>query len=208
LLDTNVKENSDVDRLITGHLYGGDTETRIVQEKVLGIGGVRLLRKLGIDPQVYHLNEGHAAFSTLELAREHITANPEASFAGAVEKVREKCVFTTHTPVAAGNDAFSPDVLIECFSKEFIDSLKLTSGEFLALGRADLTDDKEFFGMTPLAIRMCRSANGVSAKHGEVSRGLWLKMFPDLSDAGSVPITSVTDGVHAPTWVAPVFQSA
>lgn len=207
LLDTNVEQNADVDRLITGHLYGGDTETRIVQEKVLGIGGVRLLRKLGIDPDVYHLNEGHAAFSTLELAREHIAANPEASFAGAVETVRSKCVFTTHTPVSAGNDAFDPNTLVECFSNEYISSLKLTDGEFLALGRADLSDDKEFFGMTPLAIRMCRSANGVSEKHGEVSRGLWLKMFPDLSDAGAVPITSVTNGVHAPTWVAPAFQS-
>ncbi|MEQ1643394.1 MAG: alpha-glucan family phosphorylase [Pyrinomonadaceae bacterium] len=207
LLDTNVEQNSDVDRLITGHLYGGDTETRIVQEKVLGIGGVRLLRKLGVDPAVYHLNEGHAAFSTLELAREHIAAHPDASFAGAVETVRSKCVFTTHTPVSAGNDAFDPNLLDECFSDEYIDSLKLTHGEFLALGRADLSDDKEFFGMTPLAIRMCRSANGVSVKHGEVSRGLWLKMFPDLSDAGAVPITSVTNGVHAPTWVAPAFQS-
>jgi starch phosphorylase len=120
--------------------------------------------------------------------------------------VREKCVFTTHTPVAAGNDVFDPKLLIECFSKGFVDSLKLTPSEFLALGRADLADDKEFFGMTPLAIRMCRSTNGVSAKHGEVSRDLWLKMFPDLSDSGAVPITSVTNGVHAPTWIAPAFQ--
>ncbi len=207
LLDTNVEQNSDVDRLITGHLYGGDTETRIVQEKVLGIGGVRLLRKLGVDPTIYHLNEGHAAFSTLELAREYLADNREHNFADAVSAVRSKCVFTTHTPVAAGNDMFAPDTLIQCFSSEFIDSLKLTSGEFLALGRANLSDDKEFFGMTPLAIRMCRSANGVSAKHGEVSRELWLKMFPDLADAGAVPITSVTNGVHAPTWIAPVFQS-
>ncbi|MFZ1700232.1 MAG: alpha-glucan family phosphorylase [Pyrinomonadaceae bacterium] len=207
MLDTNVPQNSDVDRLITGHLYGGDTETRIVQEKVLGIGGVRLLRKLGIDPRVYHLNEGHAAFSTLELAHEHLIANPDDTFADAVESIRPKCVFTTHTPVAAGNDAFAPDLLVECFSDEYIASLKLTSGEFLALGRANLADDQEFFGMTPLAIRMCRSANGVSAKHGEVSRDLWLKMFPDLSESASVPITSVTNGVHAPTWIAPAFQN-
>lgn len=206
LLDTNVAENSDVDRLITGHLYGGDTETRIVQEKVLGIGGVRLLRKLGISPDVYHLNEGHAAFSTLELAKEFLAENADKNFADAVETVRAKCVFTTHTPVSAGNDSFAPEVLTECFSSEFIDSLKLTRGEFLALGRADLSDDKEFFGMTPLAIRMCRSANGVAKKHGEVSRGLWLKMFPDLADAGAVPITSVTNGVHPPTWIAPAFQ--
>ncbi len=207
LLDTNISENADVDRLITGHLYGGDTETRIVQEKVLGIGGVRLLRKLGVEPEVYHLNEGHAAFSTLELVREHVEQHPEASFADALAEVKPKCVFTTHTPVAAGNDVFDPKLIVECFSEEFIDSLKLTTGEFLALGRADLADDKEFFGMTPLAIRMCRSANGVSAKHGEVSRQLWLKMFPDLADAGAVPITSVTNGVHPPTWIPPLFQS-
>ena len=207
LLDTNVDQNNAIDRMITGHLYGGDAETRIVQEKVLGIGGVRLLRMLGIDPSVYHLNEGHAAFSTLELAREWLGLNPDKGFAASVAAVRQKCVFTTHTPVAAGNDTFPPDVLINCFSGDFISSLKLNESEFLALGRAVLSDDNEHFGMTPLAIRMCRSANGVSVKHGEVSRELWLKMFPDLSDAGSVPITSVTNGVHAPTWIAPAFQS-
>ena len=207
LLDTNVPQNSDVDRLITGHLYGGDTETRIVQEKVLGIGGVRLLRKLGIDPTVFHLNEGHAAFSTLELTREHLQTYADDDFADAVKAVRQKCVFTTHTPVAAGNDMFPPKTLDECFSDEYIASLKLTNNEFLALGRANIADDTESFGMTPLAIHMCRSANGVSEKHGEVSRGLWLKMFPDLADPTAVPITSVTNGVHAPTWVAPVFQT-
>lgn len=207
LLDTNLPQNGDVDRLITGHLYGGDTETRIVQEKVLGIGGVRLLRKLGIDPSVFHLNEGHSAFLTLELAREYLALFPSATFADAAEAVRQKCVFTTHTPVAAGNDVFQPKLMSECFSTEYIASLKLTTDEFLALGRAELTDDKEFFGMTPLAIRMTRSANGVSEKHGEVSRNLWLKMFPDLADASAVPITSVTNGVHAPTWVAPAFQT-
>ena len=207
LLDTNVPENTSVDRLITGHLYGGDVETRIVQEKVLGIGGVRLLRKLGVDPSVFHLNEGHAAFSTLELACEYLHDNPGETFDDAARAIREKCVFTTHTPVSAGNDSFPPQLLSECFSTEFIDSLKITNSEFLALGRADVADDTEFFGMTPLAIRMCRSANGVSVKHGEVSRELWLRMFPDLDDPRAVPITSVTNGVHAPTWIAPVFQS-
>ncbi|MEP6946015.1 MAG: alpha-glucan family phosphorylase [Acidobacteriota bacterium] len=207
LLDTNVEQNIDIDRLITGHLYGGDTQTRIVQEKVLGMGGVRLLRKLNIEPTVFHLNEGHAAFSTLELAKEYLAANPEDNFADAVAGVRSQCVFTTHTPVAAGNDSFPPDSLMSCFSSDFITLLKITKDEFLALGRADLTNSEEYFGMTPLAIRMCRSANGVSEKHGEVSRQLWLKMFPDLDDAGAVPITSVTNGVHVPTWVAPAFQS-
>lgn len=207
LLDTHLPQNSEVDRLITGHLYGGDTETRIVQEKVLGIGGVRLLRKLGIEPEVYHLNEGHAAFSTLELAREHLASRENDNFADAVQAVRSKCVFTTHTPVAAGNDVFAPETLRECFSDEFIASLGLTTGEFLTLGRADLSDDSEAFGMTPLALRMCRSANGVSAKHGEVSRELWHKMYPEAADAAEVPITAVTNGVHPPTWIAPLFQS-
>ncbi|KXK05689.1 MAG: alpha-glucan phosphorylase [Acidobacteria bacterium OLB17] len=183
LLDTNVPENSEVDRLITGHLYGGDSETRIVQEKVLGIGGVRLLRAIGFEPDVYHLNEGHAGFSTLELAYEFLLRNPDKNFADAIEAVRKQCVFTTHTPVAAGNDTFEPGLLLECFSQEYLQALKISNSEFLALGRANLADDKEYFGMTPLAIRMCRSSNGVSEKHGHVSRGLWLKMFPGLSDA-------------------------
>ncbi|MBV9241963.1 MAG: alpha-glucan family phosphorylase [Acidobacteria bacterium] len=207
LLDTNLPDNEPVDRLITGHLYGGDSETRIVQEKVLGIGGVRLLRKLGIYPDVYHLNEGHAAFSTLELAREHLATYADDNFAVAAERVREKCVFTTHTPVAAGNDVFDPKLITKAFSKQFFESLRLSKREFLALGRGDLSDDKEWFGMSPLAIRMCRSTNGVSAKHGEVSRKLWLKMFPDITDSDAVPITSVTNGVHAPTWIAPALQS-
>jgi len=206
LLDTNVPENGEIDRFITGHLYGGDTETRIVQEKVLGIGGVRLLRKLGIDPDVYHLNEGHAAFSTLELAREYLIANSDKEFSDAMESVRSRCVFTTHTPVAAGNDLFFPGALIQCFSREYIDSLKLSDDGFLDLGRCDINDDEEYFGMTPLALRMCRSSNGVSQKHGEVTRELWLKLFPDLADPEAVPITYVTNGVHAPTWIAPLFQ--
>ena len=206
LLDTNVPQNAEVDRLITGHLYGGDAETRIVQEKVLGIGGVRFLRTLGVEPAVYHLNEGHSAFLTLELAREFLDANATAAFDDAVRSVRDKCVFTTHTPVDAGNDAFDPKTLQECFSSEYIESLRISRDRFLDLGRTNPANDAEFFGMTPLAIRMCRSANGVSEKHGEVSRNLWLKMFPDLKAAENVPITYVTNGVHAPTWIAPVFQ--
>ena len=206
LLDTNVPENDDVDRLITGHLYGGDTETRIVQEKVLGIGGVRLLRKLGVTPSVYHLNEGHSAFLTLELAREYLQANPSADFDEAREKTREKCVFTTHTPVAAGNDAFPPEQVAECFDENFISALKISQDELFALGRTKPEDQSELFGMTPLALRMARSANGVSEKHGEVSRELWLAMFPEKSDAADVPITHITNGVHAPTWIAPTFQ--
>jgi starch phosphorylase len=206
LLDTNVAQNNDIDRMITGHLYGGDTETRIVQEKILGIGGVRLLRRLGIEPSVYHLNEGHSAFLTLELAREFLAANPDSSFDDAAAAVREECVFTTHTPVDAGNDVFSPDQLRECFEADFISGLKIDEERFFALGKTDPANKEEYFGMTPLAIRMCRSANGVSEKHGEVSRELWKKMFPELQTAADVPIKYVTNGVHPGTWIAPVFQ--
>jgi starch phosphorylase len=205
LLDTNVPQNTEIDRLITGHLYGGSIETRIVQEKVLGIGGVRLLRKLGIAPSVFHLNEGHSAFLTLELSREFLSTHPDASFADAREVVRQQCVFTTHTPVAAGNDVFSTDELRACFDAEFIADLKLSDDEFFDLGRID-AGSGEPFGMTPLALRMSRSANGVSQKHGEVSRALWSPMFAGTTEPGSVPITHVTNGVHAPTWIAPVFQ--
>jgi glycogen phosphorylase len=206
LLDTNVPQNADVDRYITGHLYGGDTETRIVQEQILGIGGVRLLRKLGVQPAVYHLNEGHSAFLTLELAREFLAENPEKDFADAVEFVREKCVFTTHTPVAAGNDTFPPELLEACFDRDFFAALKISADEFFALGRTDQENAAEWFGMTPFAIRMCRSANGVSEKHGEVSRALWREMFPDNAPE-EIPITHVTNGVHAPTWIAPTLKA-
>jgi starch phosphorylase len=207
LLDTNLPQNAEVDRLITGHLYGGDAETRIVQEKVLGIGGVRLLRKLQINPSVYHLNEGHSAFLTLELAREFLQEHPESSFTDAVSFVRENCVFTTHTPVAAGNDEFPPEKLSKYFDASFFSELKISEQEFYALGRTNSDDETQWFGMTPLALRMCRSANGVSEKHGEVSRSLWLKMFPEKTKAEDVPIKHITNGVHAPTWVAPVFQT-
>ncbi len=207
LLDTNIEQNHEIDRYITGHLYGGDAETRVVQEKVLGIGGIRLLRALKIAPSVYHLNEGHSAFLTLELAREFLQSNQESSFDDAIKFVREKCVFTTHTPVAAGNDVFPPDLIEACFDTKFIGALKISKEELFALGRADQTDEKEWFGMTPLALRMARSANGVSEKHGEVSRKLWLKMFPEKTKPAEVPITHITNGVHAPTWIAPVFKT-
>ncbi len=207
LLDTNIPQNIEIDRLITGHLYGGSTETRIVQEKILGIGGVRLLRKLGLTPSVFHLNEGHSAFLTLELAREFILANPDALFEEAQDFVRSQCVFTTHTPVAAGNDAFSTDELRDCFDANFIAGLKLSEDEFFDLGRIDTDDDAEPFGMTPFALRMSRSANGVSEKHGEVSRELWRSMFSENGDPATAPIIHVTNGVHAPTWISAPFQN-
>jgi starch phosphorylase len=204
LLDTNVEGNDEIDRLITGHLYGGDRETRCVQEMVLGVGGVRLLRRLRLGPHVFHLNEGHSAFLTLELARER-TERGE-SFEEAAREVRARCAFTTHTPVAAGHDEFVAPLIERCFGEDYWRQLGLTREEFLGLGRVNADDESELFGLTPLALRMCRSSNGVSRKHGEVSRELWNKMWPERR-VDEVPISHVTNGVHAPTWVSPLLRA-
>jgi glycogen phosphorylase len=204
LLDTNVEGNHEIDRFITGHLYGGDRETRCVQEMVLGIGGVRLLRRLEIEPHVFHLNEGHSAFLTLELARELTESG--VGFGEAARRVRARCAFTTHTPVAAGHDEFVPGLIEKTFGEGYWNALGLSRDEFLNLGRVQEGDDEELFGLTPLALRMCRSSNGVSRKHGEVSRELWNKMWPERHIDG-VPISHVTNGVHAPTWVSPMLRS-
>src|SRR5437868_930880 len=203
LLDTNVETNDEIDRLISGHLYGGDRETRCVQEMVLGVGGVRLLRRLGVEPHVFHLNEGHSAFLTLELAREMTERG--VAFKEAAGEVRGRCVFTTHTPVAAGHDEFVAPLIERCFGEGYWHSLGLTREEFLGLGRVNADDESELFGLTPLALRMCRSSNGVSKKHGEVSRELWHKMWPNVQTS-EVPITSITNGVHPQTWVAPLLR--
>jgi starch phosphorylase len=204
LLDTNIPENVETDRWVTGHLYGGDRETRIVQEMLLGIGGVRLLRRLGVKPHVYHLNEGHSAFLTLELARELIRAE-HRSMGEATEVVRAQCVFTTHTPVAAGNDEFDPGLVLRCFGTDYLAELGLSDDEFLGFGRVNPANKDERFGLTPLAIRMCRSTNGVSKKHGEVSRALWQDLWADKT-LDEIPITYITNGVHAPTWVSPLLR--
>ncbi|MCA1590840.1 MAG: alpha-glucan family phosphorylase, partial [Acidobacteria bacterium] len=206
LLDSHLAENKEIDRLITGHLYGGSTETRIVQEKLLGIGGVRLLKKLKIEPSVFHLNEGHSAFLTLELAKQFLEAKTEATFSNARETVQSRCVFTTHTPVEAGNDTFDPTTLLACFDPAYFKSLKISTDEFLALGRTVPENSNEYFGMTPFAIRMSGIANGVAEKHGSVSRSLWQKMFRDAKSADDVPITHVTNAVHPSSWIAPPFR--
>jgi starch phosphorylase len=203
LMDTNIPENADTDRWVTGHLYGGDRETRIVQEMLLGIGGVRLLRQLGVTPCVYHLNEGHSAFLTLELARE-IVQTEGKPFAAAIESVKQQCVFTTHTPVAAGNDEFDASLVMRAFGPGYLKQVGLSEEEFLGLGRIDPAK-AERYGLTPLAIRMCRSTNGVSRKHGEVSRALWQKLWP-AKKLEEIPITYITNGVHAPTWISPLLR--
>jgi starch phosphorylase len=207
LLDTNIPENSEHDQYLTGYLYGGNSETRVMQEILLGIGGVRLLRELKIEPSVFHLNEGHSAFLTLELAREMLEQNEDLTLEQVVPRVREKCVFTTHTPIAAGNDVFPVGLMEKYFSPGLLAKLRISFDEFLHLGFSHTEHERELFGMTPLAIKMCRSANGVSRKHGEVSREMWVQMFPEFEIADHVPITYVTNGVHAPTWIAPALKN-
>lgn len=202
LLDTDRPDNDPVDRWLTGHLYGGNQETRIAQEVVLGIGGVRALSALGIVPSVYHLNEGHAAFCLLEVCRQEIQSSGQ-SFYDIEAKVRDRCIFTTHTPVPAGHDVFSAD-LIDSYFAHYWPLLGLSREQFLALGARRLGDPWEPFGMTVLALRLCRAANGVSALHGQVSRKMWHILYPERIE-NQVPISHITNGVHARTWIAPLL---
>lgn len=203
LLDTNRDDNDPIDRWLTGHLYGGNQETRIAQEIILGIGGVRALNTLGIKPGIYHLNEGHAAFCLLEVARQEIQQTGQ-SFYDLEAGIRDRCVFTTHTPVPAGHDVFSAD-LMDSFFAQYWPQLGLSREQFLALGARRLGDPWEPFGMTVLALRLCRTANGVSELHGHVSRQMWHVLYPDKTEE-TVPIGYVTNGVHASTWVASLLS--
>ncbi|MBY0275611.1 alpha-glucan family phosphorylase [Candidatus Binatia bacterium] len=202
LLDTDCDRNEDIDRWITAHLYGGDASTRIVQEVVLGIGGVRALRALGITPHAYHLNEGHSAFLTLELIREQVTTGVDLDTAA--KSVAQQCVFTTHTPVPAGNDTFDAALMQEVLGT-FLKEVCTDTETVLGLGRRHPNDTLEPFGMTPLAIRLSRSANGVSKRHGEVCARMWQQLWPDVPVEES-PFKAVTNGVHHSTWVAPLMR--
>jgi starch phosphorylase len=204
LLDTDRDDNDSIDRWLTGHLYGGNQETRIAQEIILGIGGVRALHALGIEPGIYHLNEGHAAFCLLEVARSDIQKTGK-SFYDVEALVRNRCVFTTHTPVPAGHDVFSAD-LMDSFFANYWDDLGLTREQFLTLGARRLGDPWEPFGMTVLALRLCRAANGVSELHGQVSRQMWHVLYPERSQE-TVPIGYITNGVHASTWTASLLSA-
>jgi len=200
LLDTNLPDNTPEDREITRNLYGGDIETRIRQEIVLGIGGVRALDRMGYKPTVYHLNEGHSAFLALERVR-LIQKSSGATFEEAREAAAAQNLFTTHTPVPAGIDRFAPE-LIDRYLTPMRESLGLDRSSFLALGRENVFDEKEFFSMAVLAIRTSRFCNGVSRLHGDVSRSMWKHIWPGLPE-GEAPIGHITNGVHARTWIAP-----
>jgi glycogen phosphorylase len=197
LLDTDLAENAPWDRELSARLYGGDRETRIQQEIILGIGGVRALRAMGIAPTVWHLNEGHAAFVALQRMREMIEQG--RAFAGALEEVKRSTVFTTHTPVPAGHDAF-PFHLVEKYLAGTWGEIGEHRQQFLALGEYD-NGSGSLFNMTALALRTAAFVNGVSALHGEVTRSMWRPMWPE-TPADQIPVRSITNGVHVPTWMA------
>ncbi|HYV27643.1 MAG TPA: alpha-glucan family phosphorylase, partial [Candidatus Eisenbacteria bacterium] len=197
LLDTNLPENEQHFRDLTLRVYGGDSTTRIMQEMVLGIGGIKWLRKLGIQPSLFHMNEGHAAFLALELMREKMAKGK--SFADALKATRNECHFTTHTPVEAGHDRFSPS-LIQYALTPTIRALNAPLKEFLGLGRVNPTNEDESFCMTVLALKASRSANAVSELHGQVSRQMWQVLYPDRKIA-DVPIGHITNGIHLMGWM-------
>jgi starch phosphorylase len=198
LLDTNDPANVPAHRGITSELYGGDSELRLKQEQVLGIAGWRLLRALGLRPEVCHLNEGHAAFAVLERARSYMVDN-KLPFDLALTVTRAGNLFTTHTPVEAGFDRFAPS-LMEKYLRGYAErDLSIPFGDLLALGRRDRNDFSEPFNMAYLAIRGSGAVNGVSQLHGQVSRRLFQGLFPRWPEV-EVPVSYVTNGVHAPTW--------
>jgi len=197
LLDTDLDENAPWDRELSARLYGGDRETRIQQEIILGIGGVRALKALGIQPGVFHLNEGHAAFVVLQRIREAIESG--STFDAALEDIRQTTVFTTHTPVPAGHDAF-PFNLVEKHLAGAWGTLGDHRDRFLTLGSHD-TGAGAQFNMTALAMRSASAINAVSALHGAVTREMWSALWPDTPPAER-PVTSITNGVHIPTWIA------
>ncbi len=195
LLDTQVGGNPDW--AVTDTLYGGDRANRLRQEVVLGIGGVRVLRALGLEPTVFHLNEGHSAFLQLERMRE-LVEDPGLSTDEAIERLRTSTVFTTHTPVPAGNEVFDP-ALVRSTLGSLVKRCGLAWEDFLALGKMEASDNG--FGLTPFALRTSQYANGVSELHGAVSREMWHGLWPEKR-VDQVPITSVTNGVHQRTWLS------
>jgi len=204
LLDTNVIANSIKDRMITANLYDGDREIRIRQEIMLGIGGLRALMAMGITPTVCHMNEGHAAFMALERIRQ-LRNNNEMTFDEAMEATKSGNVFTIHTPVKAGNDEFSVELMDKYFTK-YYPSLGIDKREFMGLGRVNPDNEKESFKMPILALRLSSYRNGVSKLHGQISREMWAGLWPDVP-VNEVPITSVTNGVHIKSWLSEEMNS-
>jgi starch phosphorylase len=200
LLDSNVEGNAPEDREVTSRLYGGDSRTRIRQELLLGVGGFRALRAMGITPSVLHLNEGHSGFAVLEAIARRMD-DEGLNFDHAARRVAREVVFTTHTPVPAGHDRFHPG-LIEEHLGPLRDRLGISHEKLMELGRENPSNPHEEFCMTVLGLKLSRRANAVSALHGEVSRGMWRGLYPGKTE-DEVPIGHITNGVHVPTWLAP-----
>jgi starch phosphorylase len=199
LLDANVDGNSSDDRQITGQLYGGDMENRIRQELLLGIGGIRALAAVGINPTVCHMNEGHSGFLALERVR-RLVAETHLDYFAAREATRASQIFTTHTPVPAGIDRF-PSGLIEKYLQPFYGQLGIGRDDFMALGRQNPADMQETFSMAVLALKTAAGSNGVSKLHGRVSRAMWQNVWPGVPE-DEIPIGSVTNGVHTRSWIS------
>ena len=199
LLDTNVDGNSNEDRNLTSKLYGGDRRTRLRQELILGVGGMLALEALDITPSVIHLNEGHSAFACLELTRMLMDRDGQ-SFDNMFEMVSSQVIFTTHTAVAAGHDAFDPELLINALNPLRM-QLGISENKLLGLGRVDPEDKKEKFSMTVLAMKMSRHRNAVSFLHSRLTKAIWNKLWPNVSQT-EVPINYITNGVHISTWLS------
>ncbi len=202
LMDTDIEVNEPWNRVISAHLYLGDLEQRLRQEMVLGIGGREVLKTLGIKPSMLHMNEGHSAFAVLERIRARVADG--MNFAEAAAQVRATTVFTTHTPVPAGQDIFSFNLMDKYFEK-YYPLLGMDRDSFLRLG---ITPEQPTagFNTTAFALRMSAYRNGVSRKHGEVTRRMWRSLWPEVPDEGAVPIEAITNGIHVPTWIEPKME--
>src|SRR6202044_1638647 len=203
LLDSDVEGNAADDRTLTSRLYGGDARTRIRQELLLGVGGFRALKAMGITPGVLHLNEGHSGFAVFEAIRSRMEEEG-LDFYSAARQIPREVIFTTHTPVPAGHDRFSPD-LIEEHLGPLRDQLGISHENLMGFGRENPTDYGEPFCMTVLGLKLARRVNAVSSLHGEVSRAMWRGLYPGGSE-DEVPIGHVTNGVHVPSWLAPQMR--
>jgi starch phosphorylase len=200
LLDSNVEGNAPEDRELTSRLYGGDGRTRIRQELLLGVGGFRALKAMGVSPSVLHLNEGHSGFAVFEAIRNRMEEEG-IDFNAAASQIPREVVFTTHTPVPAGHDRFAAELMEEHLGP-LRDQLGLSHENMMGFGRVNSTDGGETFCMTVLGLKLSRRANAVSSLHGEVSRSMWWSLFPGKSE-DAVPIGHITNGVHVPSWLAP-----
>src|SRR3989304_4471507 len=203
LLDSDTEENNVDDRRLTSNLYGGDHEVRVSQEILLGIGGVKALEAIGLRPNVWHMNEGHSVFLGLERVL-RLTREEGLTYAEALEAVKSNTIFTTHTPVPAGNDAFSL-LLIEKYFKKYIEKFSVKSHEFMRFGLRPTGGGSDLFSLTILAFHLSAQSNGVSKLHGQVSRTIWNDVWYG-APLGEIPIGHITNGVHTMTWIDPAVR--